>query len=193
MGKIDVSSFFDSYLSTKLREYVDTVWLTQKKERITIKDLQEVFYEAMLEMFGAEDQGVQAYNELGKALSQMQLEERNDILNEIFYLYFGRSIQQLSQDFIEAGEGVSFKPEAVTITYGRGFQGNVLETVEQIALKEIAKALEAKGLKASSMGTGKSGAKADNVLTIGFKLTKEQEDLLSGRSLLTSSVREQNI
>jgi hypothetical protein len=45
--------------------------------------------------------------------------------------------------------------------------------VEQISLRELAKALNDKKIKTSSLGTGKSGAKADNILTIGFELTQK--------------------
>ena len=80
----------------------------------------------MLDMFGAIDNGVQAYSELAFQLENMQREERDDILNDIFYLYFGKSITELTEEFEEAGEGVKFNPQSVIITKGKGFQGNVL-------------------------------------------------------------------
>ena len=160
---------------------------------ISVTDLKEIFYQAMLDMFGAIDNGVQAYSELAFQLENMQREERDDILNDIFYLYFGKSITELTEEFSEAGEGVKFNPQSVVITKGKGFQGNVLETVEQLTLREMQKILKDKNITTSSIGTGSSGAKADNILTIGFQLTDKQVDLLTGKSLLSSSVREQNI
>ena len=190
-GKIDVSSFFDTYLEGALKEYLK-IWLESGKETINIKDLKEVFYQAMLKMFSATDNDKQAYLSLASSLEQLSSEERDELLEDIFYLYFGKSLSSVAEDFRNMGD-IDFNPSAVYVTRGKGFQGNVLETVELLALQEVEKALSTKGIKATAKGTGKSGVKADNILTIGFKLTKQQQELFDGIGKTNSSVRVQNI
>jgi hypothetical protein len=118
-GKIDVSSFFDTYLEGTLRDYLK-IWLESGKLTINIKDLKEVFYQAMLKMFSATDNGEQAYLALASSLEQLSIEERNDLLEDIFYLYFGKSLSSVVEDFRNMGD-IDFNPSAIYVTKSKGF------------------------------------------------------------------------
>ena len=189
MGRIDITSFFDSYLRDLLDPNKNPKFFEGK---VTEKDLKDLFYQAMLDMFSAVDDGIQAYSALADELRLLDLKTRDAVLDDIFYLYFGKSLDELTKELDEISQ-ISFEPSKIKITEGKGFHGNVMETAENLALRVFQKKLP-KGIKTSLVGTGASGAKADNLLTIGIELTDEQVALLTAASSPSqSSVRGQNI
>lgn len=189
VGKIDITSLFDTYLEKLLDPEKNPKFFTG---RVTERDLKDLFYQAMMDMLGAIDDGIQAYSDIANELRSLDLKTRDVVLDDIFYLYFGKSLKDLSQDFDDMSQ-LSFEPSEIKMTEGKGFHGNVLEAVENLALRTIQKKLP-KNIKSSLVGTGASGAKADNLFTIGIELTEQQTSLLTEASLpAKSSVRGQNI
>ena len=142
----------------------------------------------MLDMFSAVDDGIQAYAALADELRLLDLKTRDAVLDDIFYLYFGKSLDELTKE-LDGMSQISFDPSRIKVTEGKGFHGNVMETAENLALRVFQKKLP-KGIKTSLVGTGASGAKADNLLTIDIELTEEQVALLTAASSPSqSSVR----
>lgn len=190
-GKIDISSHFTNYLESELKKSLKK-WEQDGIDFVGEADLKMVFRNAMIAMFKASDNGNQAYLALAQSLEQMDAATADAELDSIFNLYFGKSIKEITQEFRKAGQGVDPNLKGVKITYGKGFQGNVMEVAERIALQTLTKDL--KGIDGFQIvGTGETQMKADNIITIGFELTKEQEELLSGMGDLSKSLRAQNI